>query len=160
MDNKAILIFGYGNPSRGDDALGPAFMEALQKRLPDQGASIDWLTDYQLQIEHALDLLGRELVLFVDAAVSGPEPFSLRPLRPDPELCYTTHAMSPGAVLAVYQQTQSAPLPPCYLLGIRGYEFDELGASLSPKARDNLDAAVTDILQRLETRTPDNFSAN
>lgn len=158
MDNKRVLIFGYGNPSRGDDALGPAFMEELQQRLPDQGANIDWLTDYQLQIEHALDLLDRELVLFVDAAVTGPEPFALVQLTPDGELSYTTHAMSPSAVLAVYTQTQTAPLPPCYLLGIRGYEFDELGASLSPKARDNLDAAVTEVMQRLETKTPERFT--
>lgn len=150
MDNKPVLVFGYGNPSRGDDALGPAFMEQLQAQQFSRAGDIDYLTDYQLQIEHALDLLNRQLVLFVDAAQSGTETFALYPLKPDAELSYTTHAMSPGAVLAVYQQTQSAPLPSCFMLAIRGYAFDELGASLSPAASANLEAAVAEVVRWLE----------
>lgn len=158
----SILIFGYGNPSRGDDALGPLFLERILERIqrqPQGGAGADHLarlrdqleclTDFQLQIEHALDLLGRALVLFVDASESGPEPFTLVQLHPDAQLSYTTHAMSPSAVLAVYQQTQRQPLPPCWLLAIRGYDFDELGAPLSLKAETNLTAAVEAVIQWL-----------
>lgn len=155
---RPLLIFGYGNPSRGDDALGPLFLERIQGQL--QGRSgvdhlarlldrIECLTDFQLQIEHALDLLGRDLVLFVDALESGPEPFVLAQLQPDTQLSYTTHAMSPSAVLAVYRQTQRQPLPPCWLLAIRGYDFDELGAPLSLKAEANLTAAVEAVIQWL-----------
>lgn len=152
---KPILIFGYGNPSRGDDALGPVFLERLAGWLgKNHGSSglaehIEYLTDYQLQIEHALDLVGRQLVVFVDAAQSGPAPFHLYPLTPDATLSYTTHAMSPSAILAVYQKTQPAPLPDCLMLAIRGYFFDELGADLSPEAEINLDAALMALVHRL-----------
>ena len=59
------LIFTWGNPSRGDDALGPAMYDLLQN---EDISGVDLLTDFQLQIEHAIDLEGRERVLFVDAS--------------------------------------------------------------------------------------------
>ena len=70
---RPILIFGYGNPSRGDDAIGPLLIERLEiLNLPD----VDLLTDFQLQVEHALDLRGRERVLFVDASHVCQDPYS------------------------------------------------------------------------------------
>jgi len=53
-----ILIFAYGNPSRGDDALGPMIFELLEKNKQQSSelSKVDLLTDYQLQIEHAIDL--------------------------------------------------------------------------------------------------------
>ncbi len=138
------LILACGNPSRGDDALGPTLIERLgamraARTVPDQ--AFDLLTDFQLQIEHVLDLEGRERVVFVDAALSGPEPFTFGPVTPQPALSITTHAMSPGALLRVYAQVIGGPLPDCRLLAIRGYEFD-LGAGLSPAAEGNLRVAL------------------
>ncbi len=97
-----LLIFGYGNPSRGDDALGPALIRRLA-RYP--------------------------------AA-----PYRLAPVSPDREASYTTHAMSPGALLWVHTQIGYGPPPPCLLLRIRGYHF-ALGAPLSAGARANLERA-------------------
>ena len=59
-----ILIFTYGNPSRGDDALGPAMYDLLVKhqRETSELGRVELLTDFQLQIEHAVDLQGRESV--------------------------------------------------------------------------------------------------
>jgi hydrogenase maturation protease len=146
-----VLILACGNPSRGDDALGPALIERLAAS-PQVGAepgqSFDLLTDFQLQIEHALDLKGRERVIFVDAALSGPEPFAWNWVVPDVASSFTTHAMSPGALLRVYGQVVGGPLPECRLLAIRGYSF-ELGAGLSPQAAANLDAAVAFLLSAL-----------
>jgi hypothetical protein len=52
-----LLVLAVGNPSRGDDALGPALLDALAA-LAAQGADrlgdIELLSDFQLQIEHAL----------------------------------------------------------------------------------------------------------
>ncbi len=59
-----VLVLAWGNPSRGDDAIGPAFAQAVEAWcLP----GVEVLTDFQLQIEHSLDLSGRRCVLFVDA---------------------------------------------------------------------------------------------
>lgn len=133
-----ILIFGYGNLSRGDDALGPLLLEMLQHRVsPD---SVEILNDFQLQVEHALDLEERDLVLFIDASVACVNAFEFIELQAAHDKSYTTHAMSPAAVLQVYQTIKHRSPPPCFLLSIRGEQF-ELGADLSPKARDNLKLA-------------------
>ena len=134
-----VLIFTYGNPSRGDDALGPAMFDMLEshKRNSSNLNDVDLLTDFQLQIEHAVDLEDRECILFIDAGVSCPEPFELHQLRPERDDSFTTHAMSPGAVLSVYQQINSSEPPPAYLLTIRAYEFG-LGLPMSEAATENL----------------------
>lgn len=140
-----ILIFGYGNPSRGDDALGPLLLEALESRLDEPtrraAGGVELQTDFQLQIEHALDLVGRRLALFADAHLACPAPWSLTPLRAAADPSYSTHAISPASVLRVYQDIRGEAPPPCFLLGIRGKSF-ELGEGLSVGARANLDAAV------------------
>lgn len=137
-----VLVFGWGNPSRGDDALGPMFMEQLSAWLAEaQLGGIDCLTDFQLQVEHALDLAGRERVLFVDASLHLDAPFSVTPLQAARDASFTTHAMSPEAVMQVFRQLHGCEAPPCTLLAIRGERF-ELGEPPSPAARDNLRHAL------------------
>ena len=68
-----VLVFGWGNLSRGDDALGPMLVDRLRALLPDD-SGVEFLDDYQLQIEHALDLVGRDRVLFVDASLRAQPP--------------------------------------------------------------------------------------
>jgi hydrogenase maturation protease len=141
---RPILIFGYGNPSRGDDAIAPQLLSRLEALHP---AGVELVTDFQLQVEHALDLEGRELVLFIDASVSCPPPYSFTQLAPEQDSSYTTHEMSPAAVLHVYEKIHHRAPPPSYLLGVRG-EFFDLGEPLSEAAAANLEAAYT-LLQKL-----------
>lgn len=133
------LVFAYGNLSRGDDALGPLVAEAIEKNA--SLTEVDVLTDFQLQIEHALDLEGRELVLFIDASVACEQVFALTRLLPEKDNSYTTHAMSPAAVLAVYESVVHQQPPPCFLLSIQALEF-ELGTELTEQARDHLKQAT------------------
>ena len=81
--NAPLLVFGWGNLSRGDDALGPLFVQQLSAlagaAMP--ATQVDFLEDYQLQIEHALDLVSRERVLFVDASLNCAAPFEVTTLR-------------------------------------------------------------------------------
>ena len=140
------LIFTWGNPSRGDDALGPAMYELL---LQEGFNDVDVLTDFQLQIEHSIDLEGRKRVLFVDASTSANAPFELTRLQPEQDTSYTTHAMSPQALLSVYQQVNGRMPPPAWLLSIRGYEFG-LGLPLSASANKNLLAAFDHIKSLLD----------
>ena len=76
-----VLVFGYGNLSRGDDALGPHIIEYIEKNSYFDGLEI--IMDFQLQIEHALDLVNRELVLFVDASVNCERAFLFTRLVPE-----------------------------------------------------------------------------
>ncbi len=138
------LVLAVGNPSRGDDALGPQLLEYLQaKRLAD----VELLTDFQLQVEHVLDLVGRQTVVFVDAAASGPEPFAFYPVTPRRDASHSSHALSPQALLHTYGRLYGAP-PEAHVLAIRGYDFG-LGAELSRRARDNLAAAEAQLLEWL-----------
>jgi hydrogenase maturation protease len=133
-----ILFFGWGNPSRGDDALGPQFIERIEKlELP----GVECLTDFQLQVEHALDLQDRRQVLFVDASVSIEAPFVVSRIEPRADVSFTTHALVPEAVMQVYLDLHDEAPPPCHLLAIRGERF-ELGEALSPAATEHLEKAI------------------
>jgi hydrogenase maturation protease len=137
-----LLVFGWGNPSRGDDALGPLFVERLRERSGGRGAGrIDFLDDFQLQVEHALDLEGRERVLFVDASVECAAPFEAAALHAARDASFTTHAVSPAAVMQVYRDLHHAEPPPCTLLAIRGERF-ELGAPIAPESLVHLEQAL------------------
>jgi hydrogenase maturation protease len=143
-----IVLFGYGNPSRGDDALGPRLLERAEAWLPGQpGLVVEPVADFQLQIEHALDLQDRDLALFLDADVACLGPFELRRAVPSADATYTTHELSPGAVLQVFREMTGQEPPPAYILSVRGGQFD-LGQPLSPAAECNLEAAWY-LLQRL-----------
>ncbi|MCP5158354.1 MAG: hydrogenase maturation protease [Gammaproteobacteria bacterium] len=140
---ETLLILAVGNPSRGDDALGPLFLEKLTVEQEQQGKwkGVELLTDFQLQIEHAVDLENRTLVLFVDASVSCPAPGQFTRLQPMRDTSYTSHALSPTAVLHVYQKINHVSPPPAFQLAIRGESF-ELGEPLSVAAEANLTAAL------------------
>ncbi|MFZ1829131.1 MAG: hydrogenase maturation protease [Candidatus Competibacteraceae bacterium] len=162
MDIPDLLILAVGNPSRGDDALGPLFLERLAQLQAQRGAgqNVEWLTDFQLQIEHAVDLANRTLALFVDASVSCPAPFQFTRLQPLRDASYTSHALSPAAVLHVYQQINLAPLPPAFQLAIRGESF-ALGEPLSAVAETHLAAALAfadPLLARREAAIWDQFA--
>jgi hydrogenase maturation protease len=133
-----VLVFGWGNPSRGDDALGPLFVEAVEAMaLP----GVECLTDFQLQVEHALDLRGRERVLFIDASANAAAPFTIERVEPARDASFTSHAVSPQSILQVFREVEGQPPPPCWLLAIRG-EAWELGTAPSAQARQHLEAAV------------------
>ena len=136
------LIFAWGNPSRGDDALGPLLLERLAAATDRQRGDCDCLTDFQLQIEHALDLRGRKRVLFVDASVSCVAPFQVSPLAAERDRSFTSHEMTPAALLQVYREIHGEAPPPSLLLAIRGERF-ELGEDLSVTAATHLEAALT-----------------
>lgn len=143
---KPILVFSWGNPSRGDDALGPLLHDML---LPIALPCVELITDFQLQIEHTLDLKQRNKVYFVDAAVNLSKAFEIRPIHPQQDNSFTTHSLSPACLLNLYLQMEHQPLPECLLLSISGYHF-ELGQSPGRQAMDNLDAAFQSLVSLLK----------
>ncbi len=141
-----VLLLCYGNPGRLDDGLGAAFAAAMEQKTP-AGATVE--VDYQLMVEHAAAVAERDVVVFVDAAVSGPEPFSFRRLEPRPAFSYSSHCLEPENLLALAEELFGARAAG-YALGIRGYEFDDFGESLSSGALDNLSAALTFLVAVLQ----------
>lgn len=146
-----IIIFGVGNPARGDDALGPSLLNLIEKERTHWNIvhQIKLITDYQLQIEHAADLETCDVAFFVDASVRTSTPYGFNRLKPRHDTSYTTHALNPAAVLQVYEDVNRQSAPQAFLLSIRGESF-ELGDSLSEPAQRNLAAAGQFTRQLLE----------
>lgn len=140
MTPRPWLVLAVGNPARGDDALGPLLLQALQAAGVADGGDVEVLEDFQLMPEHALDLRGRRGVLFVDAAHLG-RGVTLEPLVGSPSVLPATHALGAAGLLRVAQQIDGVA-PPAWQLGIEGFAFG-LGEGLSPGARTNLAKATT-----------------
>jgi hydrogenase maturation protease len=140
------LLFGYGNPGRGDDALGP---ELIARMMQLQLAGVECQNDMQLQVEHVTDLAGCDRVVFIDADMSCAEPFEIYEISAAKDDSYTSHAMSPSALLHAYSQVYKKEAPPAYLLRIRGYDFG-LGDPLTSQASDNLEAATKRVVEFMQ----------
>ncbi len=139
LGTQNVLLIGFGNPGRMDDGLGPAAAEAIEKQmLP--GVTVD--ADYQLTVEDAAAVARHRIVVFADADVGGPEPFWVRRIGPAADAgSFSTHSVEPGAVLRLAKEMFDAE-PEAYLMGIRGYVFNEFGEELSEGAKANLAEAV------------------
>jgi len=140
-----ILILAYGNPGRRDDGLGPALGAALAG-LDLPGVRVE--TDLQLQLEDTTAIAEHDVVIFADATVSGPAPFTFRPVEPGGTLSFTTHSVSPEALLRLARAHFDAQ-PASWALAVRGYAFDGFGDGLSERAAANLRDAVRFLVESL-----------
>jgi len=151
-----ILVMCYGNPGRLDDGLGAAFGEALEAmHLP--GVTID--IDYQLTVEDAMTAAEYEVVIFADAAVQGREPFFFHRLTPIPAMSFSSHSLDPENILAMTRDLFGHS-PQGYALGIRGYEYNEFGETLSARAQKNLVLALQSMLTVIKNRKFEQFAAD
>lgn len=145
---KPCLIFAVGNESRGDDALGPLILREIGCRLetgelPDRYELIE---DFQLQVEHALDMAGRQAVLFIDAGHHTPPPYCFYRAQPQ-SIAPSSHALLPEALLTVCVQVLQQAPPPSYVLCVSGESF-ELGEGLSSAAQSHM-AVALEFLDKL-----------
>ena len=149
---KKVLLIGYGNPGRLDDGLGPALAAAFESGEGDAPTGLTVESDYQLSIEDAAQVAEHDVVIFADASVDGREPFFFRALAAadPPGLGFSSHAAQPDGVLGLAQTLFGAKAE-AYVLGIRGYEFNEFGERLSDRARANLAAAAAFLRGLIET---------
>lgn len=139
MSAAATLVLGWGNPGRRDDGLGPALAGAVAAMaLPGVTAE----SGYQLQVEDAAEVARYRRVLFVDADRAGEAPFRVWRVEPSAgRPGYTSHSVAPGELLALARDLFGAE-PEAWLIGVRGYDFDEFGEGLSGRAAANLAAAA------------------
>lgn len=142
----SVLIIGYGNPGRQDDGLGPACANMI-KTLELTFTNVD--ISYQLVVEHAYDMSSAEVVVFIDATRSGESPFSFGELKDvDKTTGFGSHTLTPSA-LKKLTNTIYGGSPKCYLLAIRGYQFDQFEETLSAEAESNLKLATKFIINSL-----------
>lgn len=156
MNDKKILVLGYGNPGRQDDGLGPAVAEEIEKiGLP--GVTVE--ADYQLNIEDAASLAQQDIVLFVDASKNAPSPWTIRKIGPAAEIAFSSHSVSPESILAICEDHFGAR-PEAWVLEIRGYGF-EMVEELTSQAQENLEKALAFVqllIRRWKEQTMDSSS--
>lgn len=141
---SSILVYGIGNPSRQDDALGILFADSMREWALAKGLSnISFDSNYQLNIEDALEISEKDIVIFADASLEEIETFKFRRLKPLKTIEMSTHSMRPESVLALCEELFGRK-PEAYLITIRGYSWMPSEA-LTGKAGDNLRAALEHV---------------
>ncbi len=129
-----VLLIGYGNTLRGDDALGPMAVECLRTQLGDA----EFVSCHQLTPELAERLAACELALFVDATSDG-EPGTVEAKLLSPETADAaslTHHVNPAALLEL-ARTLYGLAPRAMLVTGSGANF-ESNQELSEKGRQAL----------------------
>jgi hydrogenase maturation protease len=139
-----VLVLGYGNPGRQDDGLGPAAAAGIE--------ALGWphlkvQDNYQLNIEDAIDVAEHDIVWFVDAAKTGPEPYAVQELSPASSFEFTSHVVRPEVILSIARR-HFGRSPQAFLLAIRGYEFEFI-EELTTGASNNLRVALAMLTERL-----------
>ena len=149
-ETTKVLVFGYGNPGRLDDGLGPALSSAIEA----QGLeAVTTDSDYQLNIEDATAFQEHDVVVFADADVRQVAPFHFTRIKPAFDVEYTSHSVEPEALFGLAVKLFGCREDfPCYVLGIQGYEFNDFGNWMSDGAQENLVAAVDFILNVVKSR--------
>ncbi len=143
-----MLLIGYGNPAREDDGLGPAAVEAMRE-YSDADVTID--ADYQLTVEDSEAVSQHDVVIFVDAAIDGSGPFYFKRVQPLRQESFSSHSVSPEAVLGLAQDLFQAGAA-AYKLGIRGYSFEMFCERITDGACANMQEAVRFLERLIRTR--------
>lgn len=149
VDPPSILVYAYGNPGRQDDGLGILLVGALAEWAGKEGLeNVGFESNYQLNIEDALLISGKDIVIFADASAGDLEGIRLSRVHPSgtrPE--FTMHSASPSFILALCRELYGKE-PGTWLLEIRGYEW-ALKEGLTPGAQENLMKALDFMKERL-----------
>jgi hydrogenase maturation protease len=136
------LIYAIGNPSRGDDAIGPYVCNKLQQ----MQLNADFYENYQLQVEDTTLLKDFDKVIFVDAAVNMEKDFELFPIEASDDSSFTTHSLSMESLLFMTQDLFNHK-PSAWLLAIKGECF-ELGDDMTLRAKVYCNEAIQYFLQQ------------
>jgi hydrogenase maturation protease len=146
-----ILVIGYGNELRGDDAIGPQVARKFELR---NLARVRTLAVHQLTPELAEEIAAADGVIFVDAqACSSAADVAIEQLGPADTANLMTHALQPRTLLAMSQLLYGRA-PPAWLVAVPGSCF-EMGSRMSHFAAGQAERAVEKIhqlIRHLEVR--------
>lgn len=144
------LIIGYGNPGRQDDGLGPSFIDTFSNFIAlseYEENKLNLQSNYQLTVEDALDICQYQQVIFVDASLEGESAFHVDEIKQTNDTGFGSHSLTPYALIQLCQ-TLYQHHPKAFIIGIRGYEFDQFEEKLSAAAEANLNQALA-YLQKI-----------
>jgi len=131
-----ILIIGYGNPLRGDDAVGVLAAHGLERYFRNDH-EVDVIAAQQLTPEMAEIVSRSSFVLFLDASQEdAPGGVRCELVEPEGDARRLTHHLTPASLLKTAQQIHGQA-PPAVSLTLSGWSF-EFGNELSPEVRGRL----------------------
>jgi hydrogenase maturation protease len=137
VTETTLLVIGYGNTLRSDDAAGPLVAEQIGTLgIPGVRA----LACPQLSPELAAELAEAVSVVFVDATTDTTREVQLEPLVPAESGQVSTHGADPRALLAMAQNVYGTA-PAGWLLKVPAENFAH-GEGLSAVTRRGVEAAV------------------
>jgi hydrogenase maturation protease len=115
-----ILVIGYGNTLRGDDAAGIRTAELVAQLHPE----IECICMHQLMPELAERIAECDLVIFIDADVNVAEPKVCK-VAPGIQVDQPrTHFLSPESLLLLSQQLYQRFPENAFIIGIPASAFD------------------------------------
>lgn len=146
---KTTLFYGYGNPGRQDDGIGNEFVEMMDKWIASEGIEgVFTDTNYQLNIEDADTISSKDIVVFVDASIEEIDDFYIDRVNPSgAKVEFSMHAVSAAFVVNLCNDIYNK-FPECYLIHIKGYEWD-FAEGLTDKAKINLEKAFEYVKTRI-----------
>ena len=121
-----VLVYGYGNPGRQDDALGNKMVDKIAEWVKEHKIkNVEVDSNYQLNVEDAEKISSKDVVIFVDATQEEDiHEFKFTHLESSSDKVeFTMHAVSPEYVLHVCQDLFKKSPRTC-LMAIRGFEWD------------------------------------
>lgn len=140
ITETTLLVIGFGNTLRSDDAAGPIVAE----RIGALGLTgIRALAYPQLSPELAAELADVPAVVFVDATADAAHEVELVHIAPADSSRVATHAADPRALLALTQELYGA-VPAAWLLKVPAESFEH-GEELSGVTQRGVEAAVSEI---------------
>lgn len=145
--NKTILVIGYGNDLRSDDAIGQRVAEKIaSKNLP----NVKSLSIHQLTPELAEALASVDMAIFVDAClISETSDVQVKSLLPTATNFLAGHTGDPQALLALTKAIYGH-CPQAWWVIVPGENF-ELGDRFSPIAENGVAIAlekIADLIQK------------
>ncbi len=136
-----ILVIGYGNTLRGDDAVGQRVAAAVAKW---QVSGLSVRAEHQLTPELAEPVSRADMVIFVDGKLAGEEDaVTVRGLEPSTHTDFVGHTSDPRGVLALAQAVYGRHAP-AWLVLVPGLDFS-LREDLSAAA----DRGVAEAIGRI-----------
>lgn len=145
---KRILVIGYGNDLRCDDAVGQRVSELVAKwKLPHVFA----IAVRQLTPELAEKLADVDLMIFVDVypAQAGETDVRVQPIDRSETAELMSHRGDPRSLLALTRALYGHA-PPTWWVTVPGVNF-EIKISLSPTAEQGVEIALNQIQHLIQT---------
>ena len=143
---KNILVVGVGNTLRGDDGIGASVCNAVEQlHLP----GISTTTTHQLHIEQAESFSEYDIVIIVDAAVTGDGVVFTEVTEECRDTSPASHHINASTLLALLKQLYKKDIR-MMLCAVRGENF-EMGEQLSTNAKKNAGIAAGAIISWLDT---------